>query len=70
MIGAVLVAVMVVSLALLWVKRVQASRLRSALLGVFIASLIAIVVTFMVTGVSHTTDDHQGGACYGDCAGH
>jgi hypothetical protein len=67
MLGALLVIAMLVSLSLLWFKRVQASRLWLVLLGVFVVSLVAFVVTFAIAGNTVTTDDHKSGACYGSC---
>lgn len=68
MLGALLVMVMLASLALLWFKRVQASRLWLVLMAVFVFSLAAFVVLFATTGSTRTQDDHKGGVCYGDCA--
>jgi hypothetical protein len=67
MLGALLVIAMVISLPLMWFKRVQASRLWLVLMGVFVASLVAFVVTFAIVGNIVTTDDHKSGVCYGSC---
>jgi hypothetical protein len=67
MLGELLPLVMLGSLALLWFKRVQASRLWLLLMGIFVVSTVAIVVIVAITGSTRTTDDHVGGACYGTC---
>jgi hypothetical protein len=68
MLGALLGIVMLGSLALLWFKRVQASRLWFVLMGVFVSSLAAFVVLFAITGITRTQDDHKSGVCYGTCS--
>jgi hypothetical protein len=67
MLGAFLVLAMLVSLPLMWFKRVQASCLWLVLMGVFVVSLVVFVVTFATSGNIVTTDDHKSGVCYGSC---
>lgn len=57
-----------ISLALMWSKRAQASRLWPVLMGVFIASLASSLVVITVVVGIRTTDDHPSQVCYGTCA--
>lgn len=55
-----------ISLVLLWVKRVQASRLWPVLMGVFVLSLASFVILFASTWATTSQVDPKNG-CYGDC---